>query len=193
MKSSFFTFICLMIVLTFYSFVSFAAMNTQSSKNSFYIRQNKQLNRIEIQSKNGEWYAASKQYSGNNNDFWSRISLNIQNGKVYILSVTGEKIISLNAGLHYSVTAMFDLILEWENNNLYIWGDKIGGKDTIANCERIMISYERIKNKHQKYRVFRAIVVLRTFANKIQIKDVRTKECNTCWCHVHKLIGVEPR
>jgi len=162
-------------------------MSAESSHNSFYIRQNKKLDRIEIQAKNGEWHVASKQYSGKNDDFWSRISLKIQNRKVCLISVLGEKITCFNAGLHSSVTAFFDLIMEWENNNLYIWGEKIGGKNTIANCERIMVSYERIENKDHNYRVFRAIVILRNFANKIQIKDVRTIGCDTCWCHVNRL------
>jgi len=182
------TIFLLIVFLTVYPFIAFAAMSTESSTDSFYLRQNNKLQRIEIQSKTGEWHIASKEYSGKNDDFMSRISLRIQKGKVCILSVSGEEITCFNAGLHYSVTAFFDLILEWEQNNLYIWGEKIGGKDKITNCERIMISYERLKNKDKNYRFFRGIVILRNFANKIQIKDVRA---SGCWCNVHRLTGDE--
>jgi len=185
------TIFLLIVFLTVYPFTSFAGMSTENSTDSFYIRQNQKLKRIEIQSKTGEWYIASKEYSGKNDDFMSRISIRIQKGKICILSVSGDEITCFNAGLHSSTSAFFDLIMEWEKNNLYIWGEKVGGKDTITNCQKIMISYERLKSKDENHRIFRAIVILRNFANKIQIKDVRASECDTCWCHVHRLTSDE--
>jgi len=188
MKFSAFTFI---FFLTFLPSITFASMSAESSKNSFLIRQNKKLERVEIQAKDGQWCAASKEYSGKNDDFKARLSLKIKKGKVYILSVSGEEITFFNAGLHQSVAACFDMIIEWEDKNLYIWGKKIGGKDKITNCEKIMVSYERCKNKNKdkNYRTFRAVVILRNYANKIQIKDVRNRECDTCWCHVNRLMS----
>jgi len=177
----------LIFFLTLYPSISFAAMSAEESVDSIYIKQNKKLERIEIKSKDGRWCVVSKEYSGRNDDFRSRISVRIQNGKVYILSATGEEVYLFNAGLHPSVAANFDLVLEWDNNNLYVWGEKIGGKDKISNCERIMLSYERCKKSDIDNRIFRAVVTIRNYSNKIQIKDVRARECDKCWCHVHRL------
>jgi hypothetical protein len=175
------------VLLTLYSVISFAAMIVENSTNSFVIRQNKKLDQIEIQAKDGRWQVASKEYFGENDDFRSRISLKIERGKVYLLSISGDEITFFNAGLHPAVTSIFDLVLEWKNNYLYIWGERIEGRDKTTNCERIMITYERMICSDMNYRIFRAIVNLRSFANKIQLKDVRAIECDTCWCHVRHL------
>jgi hypothetical protein len=177
----------LIIFLSLNPILSFAAMSVATSTNSILIRQNKKLDQIEIKAKDGRWCVVSKEYYGKNDNFRSRVSLKIEKGKVYLLSLSGEKITFFNAGLHPSVTSYFDLIMEWENNYLYVWGEKIEGRDKSTSCERIMLSYERMKSKDIDFRIFRAIVSLRNYANKIQLKDVRDSECDSCWCHVRHL------
>ncbi|KPA15214.1 secreted protein [Candidatus Magnetomorum sp. HK-1] len=173
----------LFVFFVFYSSFSFAAMSAENSKNSVTFRQNKNTKTIEIQSKNGQWFIASNSYVGNDDCFTFQISLKIHDGKVFFLSVTGKEITFFNAGLHKSVYSFFDMELEWKNNNLYVLGEKIGGKDKIANCEKIMISYEKFKSKDM-YKIFKAVVVLRNFSNKIQVLDVRN---SNCWCHVKRI------